>query len=117
MHSTLIVARMAGDDAPAVAEMFGKSDATELPDLLGVRERVLFRFHGLYFHLLRSEAPLGSGLEAIRQHPLFVEVNERLAEHITPYSPLWRSPRDAMAEPFYHWRAGDSTVQPAPAER
>ncbi|MEU7171978.1 MULTISPECIES: TcmI family type II polyketide cyclase [Micromonospora] len=105
MHSTLIVARMTGDDAPAVAEIFGKSDATELPHLLQVSERTLFRFHGLYFHLIRSTAPLDARLEAVRRHPLFDEVNRRLAEHVTPYSPTWRGPRDAMAEPFYHWPA------------
>ncbi len=119
MHSTLIVARMTGDDAPAVADIFGESDATELPHLLQVTERALFRFHGLYFHLIRSAAPLDSRLEEIRRHPLFTEVNRRLAGHVTPYSPAWRSPSDAMAEPFYHWRADSrpATHRRDPAER
>lgn len=107
MHSTLIVAKMAGDDAPAVAKIFGESDATELPALLGVSERSLFRFHGLYFHLIQSATPLGARLEELRRQPLFDEVNQRLAEYVKPYSPSWRSPRDAMAELFYHWQSDD----------
>lgn len=55
---TLIVARMHSGDAPAVAQIFGESDAGELPHMLGVRRRDLFHFHGLYVHLVEARDDL-----------------------------------------------------------
>ena len=40
----------------------------------------------------------------VRSHPLYVDVNDTLAAHITAFDPTtWRSPRDAMADHFYSW--------------
>ncbi|MFC9863955.1 TcmI family type II polyketide cyclase, partial [Streptomyces sp. NPDC127532] len=36
MHHALIVARMAPESAPDIAELFSASDNTELPHLVGV---------------------------------------------------------------------------------
>ncbi|WP_238014781.1 TcmI family type II polyketide cyclase [Dactylosporangium sp. AC04546] len=106
MPPTLIVARMQAAAAPDVAGIFARSDTrTELPGLMGVRRRVLFRFHDLYFHLIDSADGLGERLTDHRAHPDFTDVNRRLAEFIRPYSPQWRSPADAMATPFYEWTA------------
>jgi cyclase len=103
---TLIVARMNPDDAPKVAEIFASSDAGELPHMVGVRRRDLFRFHGLYFHLIEAARDVSTTLPAVRDHPLFTDVNTHLAEYIAAYDPTtWRSPRDAMAEQFYQWTA------------
>lgn len=107
MSQTLIVARMVPDSASAVAQLFAESDRTPLPHLIGVRRRTLFSFHELYFHLIEARDDLGRNLYAARQNPLFVELNENLSRHITPYSPTWREPRDAMATEFYSWRSDD----------
>ena len=105
-HRTLIVARMDPDDAPEVAKIFTGSDAGELPRRLGVTRRTLFEFHGLYFHLVESEGDVAQRLPAVREDPLFVDVNTRLESYVTPYDPqTWRGPRDAMARPFYSWTA------------
>ncbi|WFE29231.1 TcmI family type II polyketide cyclase [Solwaraspora sp. WMMD791] len=104
MHRTLIVARLQPGHADRVAEVFGESDRTELPHLLGVRSRSLFTFHDLYFHLIDSDQDLGPGLARHRDHPLFTEVSDRLAAHISAYDPGWRGPADAMATEFYRWR-------------
>jgi cyclase len=105
MDRTLIVARMDPKDAPAVARIFAESDATGLPQLVGVTRRTLFRFHELYFHLVEGERSIADALDEVRDHPLFRDINLKLARHMRPYDPLWRTPRDSMAVPFYNWEA------------
>ena len=104
MTTTLIVARMTPDAAGQVADIFTESDRTDLPGLVGVTRRQLFRYQGLYFHLFETDEHGPRRVEDVRGHELFVDVNDKLAHHIKPYDPqTWRSPRDAMAEQFYHW--------------
>lgn len=105
MHRTLIVARMAPDNADAVADIFAESDASDLPHLIGVSRRTLFRFHELYFHLVEADEDITPRLYRARSHPLYERINKALAEHMTPYDPQWREPKDAMADPFYVWTA------------
>ncbi|NUS13140.1 MAG: TcmI family type II polyketide cyclase [Streptomyces sp.] len=106
MRSTLIVARMKPDSAAEVARIFGESDSGRLPHLIGVRERRLFRFHDLYMHYIAAEEEVRRPLAEVREHPLFTDVNERLAAHIAAYDPqTWRGPEDAMAHEFYTWQA------------
>ncbi len=106
---TLIVARMSPGEASAVAEIFACSDESELPALVGVRHRQLFRYgEDLYFHLIETAPDAASAIDNVRRHPLYVEINDRLSRHIRAYDPTtWRSPADAMAERFYDWRAPD----------
>lgn len=103
MHRTLIVARMDPSSATDVADIFADSDASDLPDLIGVQSRSLFMFHGLYFHLVEAEQDTTPNLYQVREHPLFQDVNTRLAKHMSPYHPSWREPKDSMAEQFYVW--------------
>jgi len=105
VHRTLIVARMAPSEADSVAQIFADSDATDLPRMVGVSRRTLFRFHDLYFHLVEADEDISPNLYKARSHPLYGEINERLSHHIRPYDPNWREPKDAMALPFYVWEA------------
>ncbi|MEU9889834.1 TcmI family type II polyketide cyclase [Sphaerisporangium sp. NPDC051017] len=105
MHRTLIVARMEPSETEAVAKIFADSDASDLPHIIGVSRRTLFRFHDLYFHLVEADQDITPNLYKARSHPLYGEINQRLGEHIRPYDPNWREPKDAMAEPFYTWEA------------
>ncbi|MFF3905071.1 TcmI family type II polyketide cyclase [Streptomyces sp. NPDC001848] len=106
MRSTLIVARMKPDSAAEVKRIFAASDAGDLPRMIGVRERRLFRFHDLYMHYIASDDEVRDSLSEVRDHPLFRDVNDQLSAHITAYDPqTWRSPEDAMAHEFYTWRA------------
>ncbi|WP_430790351.1 TcmI family type II polyketide cyclase [Actinoplanes sp. G11-F43] len=105
MHRTLIVARMAPEKADDVAGIFAKSDATDLPHLIGVSRRTLFRFHDLYFHLVEADEDISPSLYRARSHPLYGQINEELSHHIRPYDPDWKEPKDAMASPFYVWEA------------
>jgi cyclase len=103
---TLIVARMDPAHAGAVARIFAESDATDLPALVGVTGRALWHFHGLYFHVIEAAQDPLPELEKVRGHPLFTEMNVELGRHIAPFDPsTWTEPKDAMATPFYRWRA------------
>lgn len=110
MHRTLIVARMDPADTDAVAKVFADSDASDLPGLVGVARRTLFRFHDLYFHLVEADEDITPNLDRVRSHPRWNEVNTRMAQFVRPYDPGWREPRDAMATPFYVWEAGKNRV-------
>jgi cyclase len=105
VHRTLIVARMKPENAPDVAQIFADSDATDLPEMVGVSRRTLFAFHNLYFHLVEADQDVSPNLYRARSHPLYQEINQRLGAFISPYDPDWKEPRDAMAQPFYQWHS------------
>ncbi|MEH1165975.1 TcmI family type II polyketide cyclase [Micromonospora sp. CPCC 205539] len=105
MERSLIVAKVVPTAEEQVAEIFAESDATELPGLVGVRHRSLYRLHDLYVHLLETEQPAQGAVEAARGHPEFIRVSDRLRPYVSPYLSTWRSPRDAMAHCFYTFDA------------
>jgi cyclase len=107
MHSTLIVARMNGASRAAVADLFAKFDATEMPHAMGTRDRQLFTFRGLYFHVQSFDTDNGGErIEKAKSDPRFVRISEQLKPFIEAYDPAtWRSPADATATRFYHWTA------------
>jgi cyclase len=92
----------------AVARLFEEFDAGEMPHLMGTRRRQLFHYRGLYFHLQDFDGDDGEeAIEVAKQHPSFVQISNDLKQFITAYDPTtWRSPKDAMAQRFYHWRDG-----------
>lgn len=112
MDRSLIVAKVLPAAEGRVAEIFAESDATELPRLVGVRHRSLYRLHDLYVHLLETESSGPGAVESARQHPEFVRVSDRLRPYISPYLSTWRSPRDAMARCFYQWDASGNGRRP-----
>jgi cyclase len=111
MHTTLIVARVKPGHEADIARLFAESDATELPDLVGVQERRLFTFHDLYMHLVVTGGDLPSRLGPQRSGPLFRSISEALDAYITPYQGAWGSVEAAAARQFYHWRRGAGVLQ------
>jgi cyclase len=111
MSRLLIVSRIVPGAEGRVAQIFAESDATELPALTGVTHRSLYCLHDLYVHLVEGADLAPDPLAAARNHPLFRQVDERLAAHTSPYLSTWRSTRDAIAGCFYRWDAADA---PAP---
>jgi cyclase len=89
-----------------VAEIFGRFDATDMPDRMGTRRRELFSYRGLYFHLQDFDVEQGGdAIEAAKSAPPFIQVSQDLKPYIEAYDPAtWRSPADAMATRFYHWQ-------------
>ncbi|RAO10347.1 Tetracenomycin F2 cyclase [Micromonospora noduli] len=108
MDRSLIVAKVDPTAEERIAEIFAESDATELPRLVGVRHRSLYRLHDLYVHLLETAQPAEGAVEAARDHPEFIRVSDRLRPYVSPYLSTWRSPRDAMARCFYRFDASDT---------
>jgi cyclase len=105
MNRALIVARIQPGSHLAVARLFAESDRTALPRDVGVRERALYCLDDLYLHVVDFERDAGQAMATAQRHPGFGAISERLGEYITPYSPQWSEPRDAMARRFYRWRA------------
>jgi len=105
VHQTMIIAKMSAADADDVAAVFSRYDATSMPHEIGVRHRSLFRFHGLYVHLIDFDRPPQAAMQIAQSLPAFRAVSEDLKPYIEAYDPHWRSPADAMARRFYHWTA------------
>lgn len=105
MHRVLIVGRMAPGAEERIAKILGESDGTELSGVTGVRHRSLYRLDDLCLHLMETPDADPARLARAEGHPLFRAVTEALANYVSPYSPNWRSPRDAMARCFYRWDA------------
>jgi cyclase len=105
MNRLLIVAKVIPGAEQQVAQIFAESDQTELPAIVGVQHRSLYRLDDLYVHLVETEEPAPDALETARQHPEFTRVSERLRPYVSPYLPTWRVPSDAMARCFYRWDA------------
>jgi hypothetical protein len=108
VHQTMIIARMNPADAGHVADVFARSDATSMPQDIGVRHRSLFTFHELYVHRIEFDRPPGEAMQVAQSLPAFRSVSEELRPYINPYDPGWRSPQDAMARCFYEWSADRS---------
>ncbi|MGG8408985.1 TcmI family type II polyketide cyclase [Streptomyces sp. 12297] len=105
MHQALIVARMAPDSAPHIAELFAASDSGELPGLVGVTRRTLFQFGDVYLHLIEGDRPPGPAIAKVKDHESFQDISRRLTSFVSPYDPeTWRDPKDAMAHAFYRWQ-------------
>ena len=103
MHQTMNIAKMAPEAADDVAAIFGRYDATSMPHEIGVRQRSLYRFHGLYVHLIDFDRPAAEAMQIAQSLPAFRAVSTDLRPYIEAYDPNWRSPQDAMARRFYHW--------------
>jgi cyclase len=110
MHRSLLVARIVPTAQRQVAEIFAESDRTELPAVVGVRHRSLYRLGDLYAHLLETAQEPETALATAAGHPEFDRISQRLRPHISPYLATWRSPRDAVARCFYRWDAPVPTV-------
>lgn len=107
----LIVARMNPENASNIASLFAGSDSGELPGLLGVRRRHLFRYQDLYFHYVEFEGDHRAALRAAADREDFADLSRKLRPFVDPYDPeVWTSPADALAVEFYRWTP-DSGVQ------
>jgi cyclase len=104
-----IVAKIKPGAEEEVAKLFAESDASELPQMAGVRHRSLFVLDDVYIHYVETDDEFAEAVDAVRDHPLFREISEKLDAYITPYNPeTWRSPKDAQAREFYSWESPDA---------
>ncbi len=102
----VIVAKIKPGSEEKVAEIFSESDASELPQLAGVKHRSLWVLDDVYIHYVETDEDFEAAVDQIREHPLFRDISAKLDAYITPYDPeTWRSPKDAQAREFYRWEA------------
>jgi cyclase len=92
---------MMPDSHDKVRDIWAESDATDLPRIAGVEHRSLWSLGDVYIQLLETADPGQETINRIKGHPEFVRISERLSDHISPYLPTWRSPKDAQAQCFY----------------
>jgi cyclase len=105
----VIVAKIKPGAEEDVARIFAESDASELPELVGVKHRSLFILEDIYIHLVELEESFDDKVGEVRDHPLFKEISRKLDDFIIPYNPeTWKSPKDATAREFYSWDAPGS---------
>jgi hypothetical protein len=109
MQRVLFIDRMNPQDADEVARIWKAHDATGLPEEIGVARRQLYRFHGLYVHLVEARDDVDDDLTdrifAARGAREFVETRDALARFLTPYSPEFQNLKATRAEEFYRWQA------------
>ena len=104
----VIVARIKPGSEDEVARIFAESDATELPEIVGVRHRSLWVFGDVYIHLVETDEDFSEKVDDVRGHELFQDISRKLDPYIQPYDPeTWRSPADAQAKQFYTWEPAD----------
>lgn len=107
-YRALMVMKMDPSDADQVAEIFAEHDRSDLPHIVGISRRTLFRINDLYLHSIEAPENVYDKLYEARSHPLFQSVNARLAPILHRYDPeTWRELKDSMATPFYSWSTGD----------
>jgi cyclase len=105
----VIVAKIKPGCEDRVAEIFARSDATDLPGLAGVTHRSLFVLNDVYIHYVETDEDFEAAVDQIREHPLFKEISRELDAYISPYDPeTWRSPKDATAREFYTWEPDEN---------
>lgn len=105
MFSNLIVARMNPESAEQVAAIFTEFDRSGMPEVMGTRRRELFHYRGLYFHVQDFTDADHVISKDMQVRDEFQAVSRDLRPHVGAFDPAtWRSPADAMATRFYHWR-------------
>ncbi|MFE9441170.1 TcmI family type II polyketide cyclase [Streptomyces sp. NPDC006602] len=105
MNRSLIIARITPGTEAEVGRVFAASDATDLPREIGVRERSLYSLGDLYVHLVEFDRDTEDAMAVAQQLPGFRDISRQLDPFISAYDPqTWRSPKDAMARRFYHWK-------------
>lgn len=109
MDRVLIVGKIVPGTEEEIAQILAEADATDLHSVTGVRHRSLYHLGDLCLHLMETEDDAPARLAQAARHPLFAGVQQRLASYLSPYSPSWRSPQDAMARCFYRWDACTAT--------
>lgn len=104
LYTSLIVAKLNTDRLDDISKLFAEFDRSYMPERMGTVRRQLFTFHDLYFHLQDFETEAGTErIESAKNDPAFVQISKDLRPFFMPYDPNWQSPKDAIANRFYHW--------------
>lgn len=103
MYSGMIIGRLRpGAKKEEIIDAFQRSDTTELPHMIGVSRRSVFLLGDIYVHLVEAEMPISDVLNAMKDHPLFIDVKQELDGCIAPLAPELYP---GIATEIYSWRS------------
>jgi len=85
-----------------IVEAFTRSDATELPHLIGVKSRHVWVQGDIYVHFVEGRRSLPTVLKEYSQQPLFQEVKAELDQYVSLIYPEL----PPNGKQIYEWRNG-----------
>ncbi|MEB4613754.1 TcmI family type II polyketide cyclase [Leucobacter sp. M11] len=104
LYTSLVVAKLNTERLSEISRLFTEFDRSDMPQKMGTVRRQLFTFHDLYFHLQDFKSDTGTErIEAAKTEPEFIQISQDLRPFFEPYDPNWQSPKDSIANRFYHW--------------
>lgn len=102
MYRSIIVGRYTAGHEEDIAAAFQRSDATDLPYLIGVKSRHIWVQDGNYIHFVESQIPLKRILQEYKEHPLYQEVKAEVDPHV-----FYRENQLAVGKEIYAWHNPD----------
>ncbi len=102
LYRGIIVGQHKPGSEDKIVEAFERSDATELPRLIGVTSRHVWVQGDIYVHFVEGRASLPTVLKEYAQHPLFQDVKAELDQYVSLIYP----DLPPMARQIYEWRNG-----------
>lgn len=103
LYRGVIIGRHTEGSEDKIAEAFARSDATELPHLIGIESRHVWVQGEIYVHFVEGKATLPTVLKEYGQHPLFQEVKAELDQYVSLIYPEL----PPNGKQIYEWRKGD----------
>lgn len=100
IYRGIIVGKHTPGDEEKIAEAFSRSDATELPHLIGVKSRHVWVQGEIYIHFVEGKASLPAILKEYGPHQMFQEVKAELDQYVSLIYP----DLPPHARQIYEWR-------------
>ncbi len=102
LYRGIIIGKHPPGSEDKITEAFTRSDATELPHLIGVKSRHVWVQGEVYVHFVEGQTSLPTVLREYAQHPLFQEVKAELDQYVSLIYP----DLPPNAKQIYEWRSG-----------
>ncbi len=101
MYRGVIIGQHTPGSEEKIIEAFERSDAGELPHLIGVKSRHVWVQGDLYVHFVEGRASLPTVLKEYARHPLFQEVKAELDQYVSLVYP----DLPPSGKQIYEWRS------------
>jgi aromatase len=102
LYRGVIIGKHTPGSEDKIVEAFTRSDATELPHLIGVKSRHVWVQGEIYVHFVEGKTTLPAVLKEYAQQPLFQEVKAELDQYVSLIYP----DLPPSAKQIYEWRNG-----------
>lgn len=104
MYRGIIIGQYKRGSEENIAQAFERSDATELPQLIGVKSRHVWVQGDIYVHFVEAQSSLPTVMKEYAEHSLFTKVKAELDQYVSLIYP----DLPAAARQIYEWRNGDA---------